>query len=42
MIFGIVETVGAQFITTTSATMLSFLLFIVVLVIRPKGLMGKI
>lgn len=42
LIFGVVETVGAQFITTTSASMLSFLLFILVLVIRPKGLMGKI
>lgn len=41
MIFGIIEAVGAQFITTTSATMLSFILFILVLVIRPKGLFGK-
>lgn len=42
LIFGIVETLGAQFITSTSASMLSFLLFIVVLFFRPKGLMGKI
>jgi len=41
LIFGIVETLGAQFITSTSASMLSFLLFIVVLFFRPKGLMGK-
>jgi branched-chain amino acid transport system permease protein len=41
LIFGIVETVGAQFITSTSASMLSFLLFIVALLIRPRGLLGK-
>jgi len=41
LIFGIVEAVGAQFITSTSAAMLSFLLFIVMLLIRPQGLMGK-
>lgn len=41
-IFGLIESVGAQFITTTSASMLSFLLFIIVLVVRPKGLMGKL
>ena len=40
-LFGLVETVGAQFVNSTSATMLSFLLFILVLVVRPKGLMGK-
>jgi len=42
LIFGIVESVGAQFVTSTSASMLTFLLFIIVLMIRPKGLMGKI
>jgi len=42
LIFGVVETVGAQFVVSTSASMLSFLLFIVVLLVRPRGLMGKI
>jgi len=41
-IFGIVESVGAQFITSSSASMLTFLLFIIVLMVRPKGLLGKI
>ncbi len=41
IIFGLIEAVGAVFINTTSATMLSFVLFILVLVFRPKGLFGK-
>lgn len=41
-IFGVVESVGAQFITSSSASMLTFLLFIIVLMVRPKGLLGKI
>lgn len=41
MIFGLVETVGAQFIPSSSASMLSFLLFILVLVFKPSGLVGK-
>ncbi|MHB1314662.1 MAG: branched-chain amino acid ABC transporter permease [Christensenellales bacterium] len=41
LIFGLIETVGGQFMNTTSASMLSFLLFILVLFIRPRGLMGK-
>ena len=41
LIFGLVETVGAQFMNTTSASMLSFLLFIIILFIRPRGLLGK-
>ncbi len=40
-IFGLIETVGAQFINTTSASMLSFLLFMIVLFVKPNGLMGK-
>jgi branched-chain amino acid transport system permease protein len=42
LIFGLVESVGAQFITSTSASMLSFMLFIIVLFLRPKGLLGKV
>jgi branched-chain amino acid transport system permease protein len=41
IIFGVVETVGAQLITGTAATMLSFMLFIIVLVVKPTGLFGK-
>ena len=42
LIFGIVESVGAQFMPSSSASMLTFLLFIIVLFFRPQGLMGKI
>jgi branched-chain amino acid transport system permease protein len=41
IIFGVVETVGAQFMTASSASMLSFILFILVLVFRPRGLLGR-
>lgn len=41
LIFGLVESVGGQFIAASSASMLSFALFIVVLLIRPNGLFGK-
>jgi len=41
LIFGIVECVGAQFVTSTSASMLTFILFIVVLSLKPRGLMRK-
>lgn len=41
MIFGIVEQVGAQFIPSTMATMVSFAIFIIVLVVKPSGLVGK-
>lgn len=41
LIFGVVECVGGQFIPSSSATMLTFALFILVLFFRPKGLMGK-
>ena len=41
LFFGIVESVGAQFMNSSSATVLSFLLFIVFLIVRPKGLLGK-
>lgn len=42
LLFGVVESVGAQFITSTSASMLSFMLFIAVLFFRPKGFLGKV
>ena len=41
LIFGLIEQVGAQFITSTMASMLSFILFLIVLVIKPDGLLGK-
>ena len=41
IIFGLIEVVGAQFVTSSSAQMFSFLLFIIVLFIRPAGLFGR-
>ena len=41
LIFGLIEQVGAQLITSTMASMLSFILFLIVLVIKPDGLLGK-
>ena len=41
LIFGLIEQVGAQFITSTMASMLSFILFLIVLVIKPDGLVGQ-
>lgn len=41
LFFGIVESVGAQFMNSSSATILSFLMFIIFLIVRPKGLLGK-
>jgi branched-chain amino acid transport system permease protein len=40
LLLGIVESVTAQFVPATAATIFSFLLFIIVLLTRPKGLMG--
>jgi len=40
-IFGIVETVGALYMSASAASMLTFLLFIVFLLVKPNGLMGK-
>jgi branched-chain amino acid transport system permease protein len=40
IVLGVVESVAAQFVTATAATIFSFGLFIVVLFARPKGLMG--
>ena len=41
MIFGLVETVGSLFINSTSASMLSFLVFLIVLYVKPSGLLSK-
>jgi branched-chain amino acid transport system permease protein len=41
LLFGVIESVGGQFMPATSASMLTFLVFIVVLFVRPKGIMGK-
>ena len=38
LILGIVESVAGQFVTATSATIFSFIIFILVLFFRPKGL----
>lgn len=40
LILGVVESVTAQFVTATSSVIFSFLLFIIILFARPKGLMG--
>lgn len=41
LVFGIIEQVGAQFVTSTMATMLSFAAFLIVLLLKPNGLLGK-
>ncbi len=40
LILGVVESVGGQYVTATSATIFSFLIFILILAVRPTGLMG--
>ncbi len=40
LILGVVESVAAQFVTATSASIFSFVIFILVLSLRPTGLMG--
>jgi branched-chain amino acid transport system permease protein len=40
LLLGVVESVAAQFVPATSAVIFSFLLFIIVLLTRPKGIMG--
>jgi branched-chain amino acid transport system permease protein len=40
LILGVVESVTAQFVTATSASIFSFVIFILVLFFRPTGLMG--
>ncbi len=41
LIFGIVESVGAQFITSSASSMLTFILFMIMLFVKPSGLLGK-
>ena len=41
MIFGLIEQVIAQFIPSTMASMLSFAVFLIVLVLMPDGLLGS-
>lgn len=42
LIIGAIESVVGQFVTATSASIVSFAVFILVLLFRPKGLMGRI
>jgi len=41
IILGVVESVGGQFVTATSAVIFSFCIFILVLFFKPTGLMGQ-
>ncbi|CAN7546876.1 branched-chain amino acid ABC transporter permease [Pseudorhodoferax sp. LjRoot39] len=41
LLLGVFESFMSQFVTATSAAMFSFLIFIVVLLFRPNGLMGS-
>ncbi len=41
LLLGIVESVTAQFVTSTSAAIFSFVIFILVLTFRPTGLLGQ-
>ncbi|ABS65264.1 branched-chain amino acid ABC transporter permease [Xanthobacter versatilis] len=41
LLLGVFESVAAQFVTATSAAIFSFGLFIVILLMRPAGLMGR-
>jgi branched-chain amino acid transport system permease protein len=40
LILGVVESVAAQFVTATSASIFSFVIFVLVLFFRPTGLLG--
>jgi branched-chain amino acid transport system permease protein len=40
LLLGVVESVTAQFVPATSSVIFSFLLFIIILFTRPKGIMG--
>ncbi|MDH7499835.1 MAG: branched-chain amino acid ABC transporter permease [candidate division NC10 bacterium] len=42
LILGVVESVAAQFVPATTSVIFSFLLFIIVMLCRPKGLMGRL
>lgn len=41
LLLGVFESLISQFVTATSAAMFSFLIFIVVLLVRPNGLLGR-
>lgn len=42
IIIGLIEAVGAQFVPATAASILSFVVFIMVLFLKPTGLLGKL
>lgn len=42
LVLGVVESVAGQFVPATAATIFSFVLFVVVLFTRPRGLMGTL
>ena len=42
IIIGLVQAIGSQFIAGTYALLISLLIFIVIVLFRPRGLMGKI
>jgi branched-chain amino acid transport system permease protein len=42
LVLGVVESVAAQFVPATAAAIFSFVLFAVVLLTRPRGLMGTL
>jgi len=42
LVLGVVESVAAQFVPATAAAIFSFVIFAVVLVTRPRGLMGTL
>jgi branched-chain amino acid transport system permease protein len=42
LILGVVESVTAQFVPATTSVIFSFLLFIIVMLWRPKGLLGML
>ena len=41
LVIGVFESIAAQFVTTPTASIFSLALFIVILLVRPQGLMGK-
>ena len=41
LIIGVFESVAAQFVTTPTAAVFSLVLFVIILIFRPGGLMGK-
>jgi len=42
LVLGVVESVAAQFVPATAAAIFSFVLFVVVLLTRPRGIMGTL